>query len=528
MKKVIQYTYYILISISAILMLAGLIWGKTDEFSRNKQMEKMQVYPEREVAVSENTHEFYIDIESPDGVSMTMELYTNRKEVEVYADEHLIYEFRMPESIFGHNSGAKFHFIEIPVQAEEIKVVIKTIHDEKWKDAPEFYVGDGLAIYRNHIKDSLPDIVLSLFCILSGAFLVGYWLVVKKKNIAERSSLYFGLFTVVLGAWTVHQTDFATIVVNNRTAASFCGFMLTMLMIVPFVLFVKSFLEAEDAHLAYGICWTAIVVTVINTAGHMMNLWRFKDTAPAIHICIAAGLLYLVYAAICRIRRYGFDHKVKTNLIGAVILIFSVIVDLSAFYMDGLKADIVGRLGLLIYIVLLGGETTLEFFKQVEEGRKAEIYKELAEKDMMTGLYNRNAFDDWEYNCKDPEDVMLATFDLNNLKQCNDTMGHEIGDKYIIDSANLIKQMYGDIATCYRIGGDEFCAVIEHAKDVDMKARLEQLKRAQDDYNAKSSDINMQIACGYASFEEADLTIQGTRSRADARMYVHKKELKKQ
>ena len=45
MKKVIQYTYYILISISAILMLAGLIWGKTDEFSRNKQMEKMQVYP---------------------------------------------------------------------------------------------------------------------------------------------------------------------------------------------------------------------------------------------------------------------------------------------------------------------------------------------------------------------------------------------------------------------------------------------------------------------------------------------------
>ena len=196
--------------------------------------------------------------------------------------------------------------------------------------------------------------------------------------------------------------------------------------------------------------------------------------------------------------------------------------------MDGLKADIVGRLGLLIYIVLLGRETTLEFFKQVEEGRKAEIYKELAEKDMMTGLYNRNAFDDWEYNCKDPEDVMLATFDLNNLKQCNDTMGHEIGDKYIIDSANLIKQMYGDIATCYRIGGDEFCAVIEHAKDVDMKARLEQLKRAQDDYNAKSSDINMQIACGYASFEEADLTIQGTRSRADARMYVHKKELKKQ
>ena len=131
MKKVIQYIYYILTSMAAILMLAGLIWGKTDEFSRSKQIGKMQVYPEREVAVSENIHEFYLDIKSPDGVSMMMELYTNRKEVEVYADESLIYAFWMPESIFGHNSGAKFHFIEIPVQAEEIKAMIKIVDGEK-------------------------------------------------------------------------------------------------------------------------------------------------------------------------------------------------------------------------------------------------------------------------------------------------------------------------------------------------------------------------------------------------------------
>jgi len=181
---------------------------------------------------------------------------------------------------------------------------------------------------------------------------------------------------------------------------------------------------------------------------------------------------------------------------------------------------------LLIYIAFLGKETTVEFFKQVDEGRKAEIYKELAEKDVMTGMYNRNAFDEWEYGCKSFEDIMLVTFDLNNLKKCNDTMGHEVGDKYIIDAAELIQQIFGKIAKCYRIGGDEFCAVIMNAGKVNVEEYLQNLKKAQDLYNAKSQDVDMQIACGHATFDKEDHNIESTRSRADARMYVHKKAIK--
>ena len=168
----------------------------------------------------------------------------------------------------------------------------------------------------------------------------------------------------------------------------------------------------------------------------------------------------------------------------------------------------------------------MEFFKQVDEGRKAEIYKELAEKDGMTGMYNRNAFDEWEYGCNNYEDIMLVTFDLNNLKKCNDTLGHEVGDKYIMDAAELIRQIFGKIAKCYRIGGDEFCAVILNASKVNVEEYLKNLKNVQDVYNTKSKDVDMQIACGYATFNGTDANIESTRSRADARMYVHKKAIK--
>ena len=234
----------------------------------------------------------------------------------------------------------------------------------------------------------------------------------------------------------------------------------------------------------------------------------------------------MIYAVFWRRRKYGVDRKVQANIVGAIVLVMTVVIDISAYYMKLKQTDVIGRFGLLVYILLLGKETVVEFFKQIDEGRKAEIYKELAEKDVMTGLYNRNAFDEWECNYKDLANTMVVTFDLNNLKQCNDTMGHDVGDRYIIDAAGLISKVFGKFGKCYRIGGDEFCAVILNADRVHIETQLMHLRKLQDYYNRKSKDVNMQIACGYAAFEEMDLNMKGTRSRADARMYANKKEIK--
>ena len=526
MKKTIPGIYFIILGICSVLMLVGLIWGNTNVFSRIESMEKMQIYPTKEVQVNEDLKEVYLDIDSPDGISMTLEIYSGHQAVRVFSDGIQIYAIEGAESIWGSTSGALYNFIEIPVNAEEIRVEIEAIYPEDRNREVEYFVGDGMAMMRSYIRNSVPNMLMSVLSITMGVFLVGYWVITRKKVVIERSSLYFGLFATVLGLWTLHETDFATVLVANRTAASYCGYMLLLLVIVPFVLFVKSFMKVEDEYLAYLICCEAIISIIINTIGHMSGLWYFKKSVITIHISIGFAIAYMVYAIAQRWRKYGIDQKVKANIIGAVVLIATVVIDVGAYYMKLKQSDLIGRIGLLIYFFLLGKETTVEFFKQVDEGRKAEIYKELAEKDVMTGMYNRNAFDEWEYGCKSFEDVMLVTFDLNNLKQCNDTLGHEVGDKYIIDAAELIQSIFGKIAKCYRIGGDEFCAVIMNANKVKVEEYLQHLKNAQDFYNTKSQDVNMQIACGYAKFRETDISIESTRSRADARMYIHKKAIK--
>ena len=50
-------------------------------------------------------------------------------------------------------------------------------------------------------------------------------------------------------------------------------------------------------------------------------------------------------------------------------------------------------------------------------------------------------------------------FDINGLKEVNDTLGHEAGDKMITACAQVISRVFGDEAI-YRVGGDEFAAII--------------------------------------------------------------------
>ena len=526
MKKTISKIYYILLTVCSVLMVMGLMLGNTHMFSRVENMGKEQIYPIRQEQITEDLKEIWLDIDSPDGVSMTLEIYSGHQALRVYADGEKIYALEGADSIWGTTSGALYNFIEIPVNAEEVKVEIEAIYAEDRDREVEFFVGDGMAMMRAYVRESIPNMLMSVLSIAMGDFLIAYWCITRKKVQAESSSLYFGLFAMVLGLWTLHETNFSTILVANRTAASYCGYMLLMLVIVPFVLFIKNFMEVKDNYFAYIICIEALISLVINTIGHMAGLWYFKKSVLSIHLSIAIAVIYMVYAVCWRWRKFGMDRKVKANIIGAIVLIATVVIDIGAYYMKFKQTDIIGRIGLLIYIALLGKETTMEFFKQVDEGRKAEIYKELAEKDGMTGMYNRNAFDEWEYGCNNYEDIMLVTFDLNNLKKCNDTLGHEVGDKYIMDAAELIQQIFGKIAKCYRIGGDEFCAVILNASKVNVEEYLKNLKNVQDVYNAKSKDVDMQIACGYATFNGTDANIECTRSRADARMYVHKKAIK--
>ena len=80
--------------------------------------------------------------------------------------------------------------------------------------------------------------------------------------------------------------------------------------------------------------------------------------------------------------------------------------------------------------------------------------------DQLTDCKNRKALD-WAYTEKLEKYFPLAVVmcDINGLKEINDQKGHDAGDKFIVQTAQTLKSVFGK-RHVYRLGGDEFIAVL--------------------------------------------------------------------
>lgn len=104
-----------------------------------------------------------------------------------------------------------------------------------------------------------------------------------------------------------------------------------------------------------------------------------------------------------------------------------------------------------------------------EENRERTIrLKHAAERDALTGLYNRGAYDVLLAECT--EDVALLLIDVDYFKSVNDGYGHDIGDAILKKVARLISSSFRNSDYPCRIGGDEFAVIM-----TDMHADLRQV-----------------------------------------------------
>lgn len=115
-------------------------------------------------------------------------------------------------------------------------------------------------------------------------------------------------------------------------------------------------------------------------------------------------------------------------------------------------------------IRMLGAHNDLTELKEVEEK-----LRKMADTDHLTGLANRRAFNNhFQWASKNQqrtaEPLSLAIIDVDHFKRINDTYGHQIGDKVLLDISAAIQQSCRDNDYAARWGGEEFIVLL-HATD---------------------------------------------------------------
>ncbi len=157
------------------------------------------------------------------------------------------------------------------------------------------------------------------------------------------------------------------------------------------------------------------------------------------------------------------------------------------------------------------------------------LRQELREKsitDQLTGLYNRAYFEElthWEgKDLKYPITVISA--DCDDLKQINDKYGHTAGDQYIRYATDALKESLPEKAVVFRMGGDEFLAVVPETDKEEAKTIVEKINKSINKY--KNKDFSLSLSVGSHTISGGEKTIESGVKLSDKEMYKVKKERK--
>ena len=173
--------------------------------------------------------------------------------------------------------------------------------------------------------------------------------------------------------------------------------------------------------------------------------------------------------------------------------------------------------------------------EQAQEMQKqAKKMSHIAMVDGMTNVRNKRAFDTMAETIDDDikkgqAEFGIALIDLNNLKETNDTYGHEKGDEAIREVCHLICTTFKH-SPVFRVGGDEFVALVinedyEHAEAL-VEKFFKQILKAECNMEKEPWE-RVSAAIGYSAFEPGtDRHVEEVYQRADAAMYKKKKEMK--
>jgi diguanylate cyclase (GGDEF)-like protein len=216
---------------------------------------------------------------------------------------------------------------------------------------------------------------------------------------------------------------------------------------------------------------------------------------------------------------------------GKTVYLLRILVDLQereALYETLLAA---GSLALLLLVALSFAYPANKFI-EITRGKKRsdERARFLANHDLMTGIANRNAFQEQAprrfAQCKsDRTESLLFLVDIDGFKGINDYYGHHAGDQILKEVAKQLRVNFPDDSLIARIGGDEF-AIIASGDSIKPGSEAEFATipgSFEINLNQRMQKLDVSIAAGMARFPRDGDGLQELMLNADLALYSAKK-----
>ncbi len=524
--------------LALLLLLTATVWagegqwlfyrgdalsGESIDWSRLQEASAWESHAAAK-AHSSGTGHYWAKIRVPQDLPEQAALFfrTRDHEVAAYQGERLIYSYG---TLQPRNDvlGSTWHMVALPPDAAGKEVYLRVYGN---------YAGDWLllegtkfaslhVLYGELVSENL-DYLLS---IAVGLFMI-LLMLVTWIGMREKIYLYTALLFLTLTLWTMGETPLSLFCLNN--ARGWLQLSLTCVYLIPsaFVLVTQEFLSGKIRKVIRisGIlltCYAAVVLGV--------ELWRpgtLRDALDSFYVLTLTGLILWIGALYASIRQGRED--VRWLAIGLAIMPFFAVYDIIGLQwrLFPWKHHLTHLATIVMALVLLRS-----FVCRMEERNKLQLQNcrltaEMAEVtrmsqlDALTGVYNRAKFNEIVESGMQRGGCLIL-FDIDFFKTINDTWGHDVGDRVLIELAQQAKAVVRDDDVVARMGGEEFAVLCLGMTLREARIRAELLRGRISSWRFAGGK-KLTCSFGVSSWHSDQDTPEGFYKRADRALYEAK------
>jgi diguanylate cyclase (GGDEF)-like protein len=174
------------------------------------------------------------------------------------------------------------------------------------------------------------------------------------------------------------------------------------------------------------------------------------------------------------------------------------------------------------------GRRIVELHRELEA--KNRLLEQLALTDVLTGLPNRRAIEEWARRqlsgaLRHDFSFWVIMSDLDQFKLINDTCGHDAGDVVLKKFADTLKANSRHSDICGRIGGDEFLIVITHVDETGVRLAIERMRQQIESqrFTFGTQEVGVSASFGIAGFRHGQtMDFDQLVTQADGALYSAK------
>lgn len=443
-----------------------------------------------------------------------MNIYLNGKEVGSYFCE---------KSREHQTQGMAYLFFDLPSNLEGQILTIEyqpeiNIHTFR---ITEPSIGDKGHIFMHLFNAEIWDTILVLILLLMSLVLLIASLVANIQHYQSRKVLTaIGLFALNSGLYLSMNLTWLLTYLQNPILTYTIEMLTQLLLVLPMLLLLKSVTYGKSGQLVDACIWLNIIESLIQYLLYQFTPCELREMLSISHVVLVASLMvgfYVVFGTKELVDDYRKEITYAAVPVGVLGVFSALIHYISPQVQTGsyLKLGIIAFVGVEMYDTILHYK---KFSKAEEENR---IYREIAYKDIFTGLKNRNAYEEFCQQLEQEKDqytsITSAVFDLNQLKHVNDTEGHAAGDMLIKHTADLLLEAFGN-QNVFRTGGDEFVVVLTNMEPGEAKRIFAELEE-----NRAKTGISYTYGISY--YDQArHQDIMELIKEADNKMYEEKRK----